>query len=321
MHTRSFTIQPVAPFDFHKSLEFLHGFGPMEGDQALDARRVLRGMRADGQLLAIEVTSEGTTEEPLLLGSVHSASSISDTALAAARMRITHYLSTQDDLGPLLARAEQDPAFSTRVQRWYGLHQPCFFSPFEIAAWAVLTQRTPVPVARQLKMALVHALGDVVTWDGHALPVFPEAHVIAGLSVENLARHVGGGRRPEYLHAVATEFAHVDEHWLRTGPVDDVVAWLKDIRGLGEWSSAFVALRGLGRTEFLPVHLARVLEPAQALYGRVMTMEEAQRIADGYGALKGYWALYIRAGGFVGRRPSEARPRRQPHVSGRQPRV
>lgn len=296
MHTRSIIITPVAPFDFDKSLQFIQGFGPTEGDQASSGKRLLRAMRADGQLLGLEVTSSGTVDAPRLTCVVHAREPISDSTLGQARHRAEHFLSVHDDLNPLYQRAHEDPPFLTRVKRWYGLHQPCFFSPFEIAAWAVLTQRTPIPLARRLKRSLVETFGDVVELHGEQLPVFPDARTIAAIPVEKLARHVGTERKADYLHSVATAFSDVDEAWLRSAPVDEVVAWLKDIRGLGEWSSSFVALRGLGRTEWLPVAMARVLEPAQRLYGRSMTTSQAQQIADGYGALKGYWALYIRAG-------------------------
>ena len=68
------------------------------------------------------------------------------------------------------------------------------------------------------------------------------------------------------------------------------------IEGIGTWSAQFILLRGLGRTEHIPLTEKKLLEAASRTYGRgqEITPEDLQRIADKYGLWQGYWAHYLR---------------------------
>ena len=47
-----------------------------------------------------------------------------------------------------------DRPFAPVVRKLYGYHQVKFLTPFENACWAILTQRNPVPAAKEIKRAL-----------------------------------------------------------------------------------------------------------------------------------------------------------------------
>jgi len=290
------TLNPTRPFDFDKSLDFLGFFAPMEGEQTLAARALAKAVLLHGQIVVFEIAVAGSVEQPRLDYRLHSDQLIGDALRLAAEDRIAFFLSLHDDLGPFYAIGLDDPSFAPVIQRLYGYHQVKFLTPFENACWAVLTQRTPIPIAKKLKQALVERFGASLTIDGERYAAFPEPVHLAAADSAELLELVGNPRRAEYLQAVSSAFAGTDEAWLRAAPYAEVEAWLRAIKGLGAWSTTFVLLRGLGRMEQLPVGEARLSEAAATVYGRALSDTELAVIAEHYGAYQGYWAHYLRVG-------------------------
>ncbi len=73
-------------------------------------------------------------------------------------------------------------------------------------------------------------------------------------------------------------------------------AWLRSIKGIGEWSADFIMVRGLGRMERVPLTEKRLVEAASKVYGlgEELSRDALQRLADKYGQWQGYWAHYLR---------------------------
>src|SRR5438105_5828787 len=166
MESNTLTLHPTPPFDFNKTLDFLEGFSPTRGEQSLTARVLTKAIWVAGQVVVFRVQSSGTLEAPRLECALHSAQPLTAGMLAAARDRLSFFLSLDDDLRPFYALAQADPAMAPEAQRLYGLHQVKFPTPFENAAWAVLTQRAPIPMARQMKQAVVARYGASLMLDG-----------------------------------------------------------------------------------------------------------------------------------------------------------
>jgi DNA-3-methyladenine glycosylase II len=295
-HSTHGTLAPTPPFDFDKSLDFLGFFAPMEGEQTLAERALAKAVLIHGQIVVFEIAVSGSIEQPRLDYTLHSDRPIGDAIRQAAEDRIAFFLSLHDDLRPFYAIGLDDPSFAPVIQRLYGYHQVKFLTPFENACWAVLTQRTPIPIAKKLKQALVECFGAHLTINGQRYSAFPEPERLAAADSAELLELVGNPRRAEYLQAVSAAFAGADEAWLRVAPYAEVEAWLRAIKGLGAWSATFVLLRGLGRLEQLPVGEARLSEAAAKVYGRALLDTELAALAERYGAYRGYWAHYLRVG-------------------------
>jgi DNA-3-methyladenine glycosylase II len=182
------------------------------------------------------------------------------------------------------------------VRSWYGYHQVKFLTPFENACWAILSQRNPMPVARKMKQALVVKVGNRINVNGDVHWAFPEPNQVASLSVDELSSLIHNQRKAQCLSAVAQAFSEVDETFLRTADYDEVNAWLQSIKGIGEWSAAFVLIRGLGRMERLSITEKRLLESASKIYGqgRTLSKTDVQHIAQRYDPYPAYWAHYLR---------------------------
>lgn len=296
LHTITGTLVPRPPFDFAKTLSFLRAFGPTMGEQAFAGEVLTKAVTLHGHALAFELRSLGTTEEPELLYTLYSEHSLNDVEHAAIVDRLRFFLSLDDDLQPFYDIGRTDTNFAPVIERLYGLHQPKFLTPFEIACWAVLGQRIPWRIAHRTKLDLIERWGTSITLPGGTYWGFPEPEQLALVSSGELAAVVHNERKVEYLRAVIQFFTQVDEQFLRSGDYDEVAAQLRSIRGIGEWSSHFILVRGLGRMERVSSIDRELIKAASTIYhfGQQLTPSQLQQILDRYGPTQGYWAFYAR---------------------------
>lgn len=297
LHTITGALTPRPPFDFAKTQSFLRGFSPTAGEQAFTVGTVTKAVTIQGRAVAFELRGAGTIDEPRIAFTLYSEQPLSETEQAAVEDRIGFFLSLDDDLQPFYDLGRADPSFAPVIERFYGLHQPKFLTPFEIACWAVLGQRIPMRIARRVKLALVERWGTSITLpDGEIYRAFPEPAQLAAVAPDDLLALVRNERKVEYLQAVIQFFSEVDEQFLRSGPYDQVAARLRGIRGIGEWSSHFILVRGLGRMERVSTIDQELLKAASKLYnqGQPLDAVAMQRLLDYYGPAQGYWAYYTR---------------------------
>ena len=296
MYTESGTLTPTPPFDFSKSLQFLGIFGPTKNEQTVSTHSLTKAISIDGQTVVFQLTSIGTTEKPGLEYTLFSAKPFSQAMENAVVERITFFLSLKDDLQPFYRLGRADPDFAPIIEHLYGYHQVKFLTPFENACWAVLTQRNPMKIAQQTKQALVEKYGSSLEVSGSVYWAFPEPMQIAVVDESELLKTIRNDRRTEYLVVVARAFSEADEEFLKTASDEAVEAWLRNIKGIGEWSATFIMVRGLGRMERVPLTEARLFEAASKVYGHgeELNRDDLMRLADKYGPWQGYWAHYIR---------------------------
>jgi DNA-3-methyladenine glycosylase II len=298
-YTATGALSPTAPFDFAKSLDFLGGFGPLAGEQALAAHALTRAVILGGRPIVFRLRSVGDVEAPRLDYTLFAEQSIDIATERTAADRAAFFLSLDDDLAPFYTLGQADPQFAPVVEQLYGYHQVKFPTPFEAACWAVLTQRNSMASARTLRRRLAERFGKSLEVDGIAQLAFPAAETLAEADPEELQAMLPNLRRAEYLGAVARAFSGVDEGWLRAAAYDDVVAWLGAISGIGAWSTTFIMLRGLGRTDRVPVGEERIRAIVARRYngGAELSQAQLERIAAHYGVWQGYWAHYLRVAG------------------------
>ena len=299
INSNSGQLKPTPPFDFNHSLAFLGFFTPTKNEQSLAGQILTKAVCVQGQVVGFQVKSSGDVETPCLDYTLWSEQPLTAEIVHATLDRLSFFLSLDDDLRPFYALGRDDPAFAAIIERLYGYHQVKFLTPFEIACWAILTQRTPMALAHKMKGALTRQYGGVLTLNETAYWAFPEPDSLIEADVNDLAVLVHHTRRAEYLYAAAQAFADADEAFLRTAPVAEVKAWLRQIKGIGEWSADFILVRGLGRMECLPGSEKRLLETASRIYGHGQPLSRMalEQLAARYDPWPGYWSHYLRVGG------------------------
>ena len=292
-YSRELELTPVAPFDFTKSLAFLSGFEPTKEEHTIIDGRLTKAIAIDGQVLAFGIRGSGTVGVPRVTCTLSSDRPLSEQAARAASDRIRFFLSLDDDLSEFYRRGREDPLFAPVVESLFGYHQVKFLTPFENACWAVLAQRVPMPIAAGMKDRLIDAFDNTIEVEGTSYRAFPDVSQMTRLTLEDLTAVVRNQRKAAYLHDVTRAFGEVDESFLRAGPYPEVIDWLQGIRGIGPWSAAFVAIRGLGRMEAIAADKA-VMQAAEKVYGRTFTPGSFLQAAGAYGPWQGYWGHYLR---------------------------
>ncbi|HEY0068594.1 MAG TPA: DNA-3-methyladenine glycosylase 2 family protein [Chloroflexia bacterium] len=300
MHSTEGRLKPYPPFDFDKSMEFVAGFAPTQKDHKPAIGEFTRALSIGGQVVAFQLTSTGSVEEPELQYRLLSEQPLDDDASRKALERIAFYLSLDDDLEPFYRIGREDPLFAPVVERLYGYHQVKLMSPFEAGCWAVLTQRNAMSEARKMRTVLVKRYGGSIEVEGTLHWAFPEAAHLAVANPSDLGAIADNERKGDYLQALARAFDDVSEEFLLSAPYAEVEAWLRGIKGVGEWTAAFILLRGLGRTERVPME-KHTLTAISRVYGggKALSEAEAKELAGRYGAWQGYWAHYLRAASQV----------------------
>jgi DNA-3-methyladenine glycosylase II len=298
MYSETGTLNPTPPFDFDKSLSFLGVFMPTKQEQTISSHTLTKAISIDGQAVVFQLNSIGTIENPQLEYTLFSAEPISEETQNTVVERMTFFLSLKDDLRSFYDIAREDTDFASIIELLYGYHQVKFLTPFENACWAVLTQRNPMKIAQKTKQVLIEKYGKHVEVHGTVYWAFPEPMQIAIADESELLKVIRNDRRTEYLIATARAFSEVEDEFLTSAPDEEVEAWLRNIKGIGEWSATFIMIRGLGRMEYVPLTETRLFEAASKVYGhgKELSREELKRLAERYGPWQGYWAHYLRVG-------------------------
>lgn len=294
LHTLQGKLFPIPPFDFSKSLNFADMFTPAGGEQFILGLSFTKAVYLENQTLGFRLENDGTVDEPVLSYTLFSEHEIREKIKSELLDRIKFYLSLEDELQPFYDVGRADPDFSSVLEDLYGLHQVKFLTPFEAAAWAVLSQRISMKVAYRMKERITKWVGNHIQIDGINYRTFPSARQIQKLGVEKMQSIINHKRKSDYLIEVAKAFDQVDEGFLINGDIEEVKEWLLNIKGIGEWSANLELIRGLGRMEELSQHPKMLLECAKKVYGSQTTEEQLEDIADRYGKFKGYWAYYLR---------------------------
>lgn len=292
LYSEEGSLRPKPPFDFAKSLDFLGMFPAMQQEQILDETSMTKATRVGGRTIIFQLKPAGTIKMPGLRYTLYGEHPFSRGLTDLAVDRISFFLSLSDDLEQFYRIAINDTNFAPILQKLYGLHQVKFLTPFECACWAVLSQRNQLSAARKAKQSLLERFGTSLGMKGQVYRAFPEPAQLEDASKEDLKLLINHERREEFLANVIRAFNQVDERFLRTAGYDKVDEWLKNIKGIGEWSARLILLRGLGRMEKLAPE-KRLIAAAARVYGKPMTEQRLHVITEKYGRWKGYWAYYL----------------------------
>lgn len=293
----SLTVDVTAPYDFAQSRRFLEWFTPCAGDHACEDDRITTGGFANDRpfLARLEAPESPPAETTDLSVSVEWLSKPGDPSVVDAWL--TAFLSLQDDLSPLYDAATGDDVFRAVIEDLYGLHHVRFPTPFECACWAAISQQTPMNLVKTQKQSLVEVAGRVVEREGVTHQLFPTPGMILERKHE-IEAALNNERKSKTVLRAAELFAKTDLQRLSN---EKLLARLQSVWGFGEWSSEFIYLRGFGRLSRVPISERRLRTIVADLYDLDVgeaREDDLRRIGDRYGAMRGYWAHYLRVWAF-----------------------
>ena len=206
------------------------------------------------------------------------------------RARLERLFDTRTDPRRIRRALERDLRLRRVIARRPGLRVPGAWEPFEVAVRAVIGQQISVPAAVTVARRLVEALGP--PWSelpGGPWRGFPTPEVLASAELETVP---GLRLRAPVVRALAAAVCSGALRLDGTWPLDDVVAALCSIRGIGPWTASIVALRALGDPDALPA-ADLGLRRALGRKGLLASAREVERRAERWRPWRGYATLWL----------------------------
>ncbi len=214
--------------------------------------------------------------------------------LPAIVTRVRRLFDTGADIETIDEHLSRDALLAPLVARRPGLRAPGGWDGFELAVRAILGQQVSVPAARRLA-------GQLVACHGKAMPagcashpglshVFPTAERLATAESIGLAMPAA---RQSSLKALA-EAAVADPNLFRPfGTIEEAIARFRSIRGVGEWTAQYIALRALREMDAFPASDAGLLRSAALIDGVQPSPGSLLKRAESWRPWRAYAAQHL----------------------------
>ncbi len=276
------------PYDWKSMLSFLRARA-IPGVEIVEGERYFRTVEINGTMGSIEVSHQPERN------SLSVCIRFPDVKLLPAIVaRARRQFDLGADIGTIGSHLSGDPALAPLVALRPGLRAPGGWDGCEIAVRAVLGQQISVAAARKLA-------GQLVALHGRAVPksfrihqglsrVFPSAKRLA--SAKDLELGMPAARLAA-LKAVA-EAAVNDSNLFRPfGDIEDTVARLRNIRGIGEWTAHYIALRAIREMDAFPVTDIGLLRSIASIDGTKTTPANLLSRAESWRPWRAYAAQHL----------------------------
>jgi DNA-3-methyladenine glycosylase II len=270
-----FTLQPRGPFRLAASADFIGGFTPAAHPGVGEEGHLHLGFCLEGAWQPVGVCLRDVD------GSV-AGTVFGTTDVDAVARQVACILSLDVDGQGFVEVARRDSVVGRLAERFDWLRPVNFWSPYEAAVWAVVSQRINMRQAARIKSSMARDLGAKVDVHGDVLEVFPAPAVLAGL--------MGFASLPErkvpYLRAIAKAAleGRLDTARLRSGDNEQRLAELREIPGIGPMSAEHILVRGAGepdRVTPMEPRLPRAIALAYAL-DHVPSEAEVHQLAEAW---------------------------------------
>ncbi len=231
------------PYDWAAMLDFLRARA-IKGVECVDDGVYRRAIALHGEHGTVSVEPADANALKVRLRFAR----LSDYPNIISRLRRVFDLAADPDAVTVdLAR---DSALAGLVAARPGLRLPGAWDGFELAVRAVLGQQVSVANAARMAARLTAEFGEKLRCSDPVLThVFPEP---AALVEADLARLGMTRRRAESLSKLAASVVG-DPHIFSTGrSLDDALAQLRALPGVGEWTAQYIALRLLREPDAFP---------------------------------------------------------------------
>jgi len=213
------------------------------------------------------------------------------SALPVIVARLRRVFDLAADPVPIAAHLAKDAALASLVKARPGLRVPGGWEGFELAIRAVVGQQITVSSAVRLAGRLVAAHGErLAVPDGDLTNVFPRPEVLAAADLTSLGIP---RNRSAALSAVAAA-AVADPHFFDAGyGLDDAVRRLRSMRGVGEWTAPYIALRQLREPDAFPAADAGLMRAMASREGRERSVSELLDRANLWRPWRAYAAQHL----------------------------
>lgn len=251
---REFVISTSGAFSLAESATF--GFGQRAASTYAGVMRLAFVADRSFDPVGVEVRQRGSQVHCTVFGHAD---------LETIQRQAARVLSLDHDGRGFDQIGERDPVIATLQRVAAGLRPPLFYSPYEAAAWAILSVRRPARQAMELRTRLSQQHGTTFDLADEPLAALPNPEQMLaisdfpGLPAQRLARLHGLAR--------ATLDGTLDVLDLQAQGPDSAAAALRQIKGIGPFYSRLIVVRGIGFVDVFPSEEPLLLGQLSRLYG------------------------------------------------------
>ncbi len=279
------------PYDWPAMLGFLAARA-IPGSETVTGARYLRSIELDGRpgTIAIGPGGDGTSLAAAICFPVPSA-------LPEILARLRRLFDLAADPAAIAAHLAADPAMAPLVRARPGLRVPGAWDGFELAVRGILGQQITVAAATRLAGKLVAAYGtplDAELAGGHLgaglTHIFPRPERLVGADLAALG--MPGSRARTLTHLAAAAAA---DPLLFAGDagLEEAVAKLRSLPGIGDWTARYIAMRALREPDAFPTGDIGLLRALADAAGRRPTARELAARAEAWRPWRAYAALHL----------------------------
>jgi DNA-3-methyladenine glycosylase II len=295
-----FTITPDGPFSLEAASHF--GFGPNTGRPTyVDAQMKLAFVADDFRNYAFVALSQRENGD---IGGIIESDADTETVLK----QVGRILSLNASGTEWAAVGEKDPVLGAMQREHPGLRPVSFHSPYEAAAWSIISARRQRAQGTIVRNRIAEQLGRVYGEDAERLFAFPtpqrllELEYVQGLEATKVER----------LHAVARSAldGQLDADLLLGMPTEKAMEHLLKLPGIGPTYGMLILLRGTGAVDAvtgieprLPTYLAHFYG-----LGDEATPDQIAGIMEGWRPFRTWSSVLTRVSGDRLGLPLPARP-------------
>lgn len=285
-------ITPRGAFSLAASVRFLEGFTPLQresGPAPTSATDMLRlAMTVEGSWEPVGVCTRQNPDGTVIVTHTDCADP------EGVRDQVTRMLSLDVDASRLPAVADSDPRVGELVSSFPGLRPVLFASPYEAAAWAILSQRVRMSQGAAIRRAVCERFGATVEVDGRSMPTFPGPRVLRdwpglpGLPDVKVERLRGLADAVLAGALKAAELRSMDPY--------TAVDHVQQIAGIGPFSAELIVIRGAGEPDLFPTQERRLRAAMSAAYGiDTDDTAAAAAVARSWAPFRSWVAFLLRA--------------------------
>jgi AraC family transcriptional regulator of adaptative response / DNA-3-methyladenine glycosylase II len=286
LHVVHLQISYRPPYDWDAILAFLAARA-IAGVEAIENGSYRRVFSDDSALGVIEIRHAPAKDA--LLTKIQFPGLRTLPAIAA---RVRSVFDVAADIETIEAHLAKESGLAALIALRPGLRCPGGWDEFEVAVRAILGQQITVEAARQLAGKLVAVCGEPLPGAaGHRLThAFPTAQRLAAADLSALGMPEA---RKVTLKALAHAAVAQPKLFEPIGSLEDIIARLRSIRGIGEWTAQYIALRALRHPDAFPTTDVALLRGAALMDGMRWSAAQLSQRAEAWRPWRAYAAQHL----------------------------
>ena len=192
---------------------------------------------------------------------------------------------------------EKDKLLKPLIEKHYGLRLIGIPDLFEALSWAIIGQQINLNFAYILKKQLVEVYGDCFIFEDKKYYCFPSPDKVTACTIEDLQRLQFSRQKAEYIIGVANLMASGELYKLELIDLEleDLIEHLVKIRGIGQWSAHYVAMKTFRHPNAFPIQDVGLLNAVkkQLKLPTKPSREEMLRYAKSWNGWEAYATFYL----------------------------